>query len=129
MAHLKSKPSIRQELHRLKAQLVPGEIVRSIWVIHQPPSGLGMDILATGEQVGSPTLLEFVRENQPLLGCGGHIRESPHQPGGRWLNRVGNTVWIQPGQVDQKLYYPRVKLAEGATVQGCWHSVSGGAWP
>src|SRR5438093_2543369 len=99
VAHLKSKPSIRQELDRLKAQLEPGEMARSIWVIHQPPSGLGMDILATGEEVGSPTVLEFARENQPLLGCSGHIHESPHQAGGQWLSWVGKTLWTQPGQI------------------------------
>ena len=46
-AHLKSKPSIRQELDTLKAQFEPGEMQCGIWMIHQPPSGLGMDICAS----------------------------------------------------------------------------------
>jgi Icc-related predicted phosphoesterase len=125
VAHLKSKPSIRQELETLKAQLEPEEMQRSIWLIHQPPSGLGLDICASGEEVGSPAILDFARQNQPLLGCSGHIHESPHQPGGRWVNRIGKTIWVQPGQVDHRLHYARLELSEAGDVGECWHSVFG----
>ena len=123
VAHLKAKPSIRQELHTLKAQLQPGEMERSIWMVHQPPTELGMDICGTGERVGSPAVLEFARENQPLLGCSGHIHESPYQQGGRWMNRVGRTLWLQPGQLGPRLHYVRVELGDGGAVTECWHSV------
>jgi len=126
-AYLKAKPSIRQELAALKAQLKPGEMEASVCMVHQPPTGLGMDILATGERVGSPAVLEFARENQPMLGCSGHIHESPYQPGGRWQNRVGRTLWIQPGQMGHRLHCARVDLAEGGKVVACWHSIFGPA--
>ena len=38
-------------------------------MVHQPPTGLGMHICADGRQVGSPTVLKFIENNQPLLGC------------------------------------------------------------
>jgi Icc-related predicted phosphoesterase len=126
-AYLKSKPSIRQELASLKGQLKPGEMESSVWMIHHPPTELGMDILTSGEQVGSPTVLEFARENQPLLGCSGHIHESPYQRGGRWMNWIGRTLWIQAGQVGHLLHYVRLDLAEEAKVTGCWHSIFGAA--
>jgi len=126
-AHLKAKPSIRQELHTLKAQLKPGEMERSIWLVHQPPTELGMDICGTGEQVGSPAVLEFARVNQPLLGCSGHIHESPYQPGGRWMRRLGRTLWLQPGQMGHRLHYVRVGVSDKGAVEECWHSVLGAA--
>jgi Icc-related predicted phosphoesterase len=93
VAYLSAKPSIGGELNRLIEQRQPGEISRSVWMLHQPPSGMGMDICQDGRQVGSPTVERFIRDYQPLLGCSGHIHESPHRPGGRWMARVGRTVW------------------------------------
>ena len=75
LAHLSAKPSLEEELEHVKQQLRPGEMERSIWMIHQPPSSVGMDICGDGRQVGSPTVLKFIRKNQPLLGCSGHIHE------------------------------------------------------
>jgi Icc-related predicted phosphoesterase len=83
--YLSAKPSIGDELNRLKEQLRAGEMERSIWMVHQPPTGLGMDICGDGRQVGSPTVLKFIENNQPPLGCSGHIHESPYQPGGKWV--------------------------------------------
>jgi len=77
--YLSAKPSIGDELNRLKEQLRSGEMERSIWMVHQPPTGLGMDICGDGQRVGSPTVLRFIQDTQPLLGCSGHIHESPHQ--------------------------------------------------
>jgi uncharacterized protein len=122
-AYLKAKPSIGDELNRLKGELRSGEMERSIWMIHQPPSGLGMDICGDGRQVGSPTVLKFIEDNQPLLGCSGHIHESPHQPGGRWMARVGRTTWVQPGQVDRRLHYASVEINDRFEVTSLRHSI------
>jgi Icc-related predicted phosphoesterase len=123
--YLSAKPSIGDELNLLKEQLRPGEMGRSIWMIHQPPTGLGMDICADGRQVGSPTLLKFIQKNQPLLGCSGHIHESPYQPDGKWLARVGRTVWVQPGQMDHRLHYVSPKISDGLLVTDIRHSLLG----
>jgi Icc-related predicted phosphoesterase len=60
--------------------------------------------------LSSPTVLKFIKANQPLLGCSGHIHESPYQRGGQWMAQVGRTVWIQPGQMGQRLHHVCVEL-------------------
>ena len=66
-----------------------------------------------------------IRENQPLLGCSGHIHESPHQRGGRWMAKVGTTTWIQPGQVYDCLHYVALDITDEYTVANVRHSVFG----
>jgi uncharacterized protein len=123
VAYLSSKPSLGGELNRLMEQLQPAEMARSVWMLHQPPSGLGMDICYDGRQVGSPTVQRFITDHQPLLGCSGHIHESPHRPGGRWMAQVGRTVWVQPGQIGHRLHYACVELGDGLEVMGFRHSI------
>ena len=114
-----------QHLDELKTQFKPGEMSRSVWMVHQPPSGLGMDICSNGKQAGSPALLSFIQENQPLLGCSGHIHESPHQPGGQWQARIGNTTWLQPGQVYDRLHYVTLTITDDYAVTNLRHSIFG----
>lgn len=121
--HLLAKPSISEHLEALKGQLEPGEMSRSVWLVHQPPATLGMDICGNGKRAGSPAMLEFIRENQPLLGCSGHIHESPHGPGGRWAASVGNTLWLQPGQVDNRLHYVTLDITDAFATMNVRHSV------
>jgi hypothetical protein len=120
VGYLSAKPSIGDELNRLKEELQTGEMARSVWMLHQPPSGLGLDICSAGP-VGSPTVLKFIKDHQPLLGCSGHIHESPHRPGGRWMAQVGRTLWVQPGQMGDRLHYACVEL--GDEVMGARHSI------
>ncbi len=121
--YLSTKPSIEEELERIKHQLQPGEMERSIWMIHQPPSSLGMDICGDGRQVGSPAVSKFIRKNRPLLGCSGHIHESPYQPGGCWTNRLGRTMWFQPGQIDYRLHAVSLEVTKNLTIRTVRHSV------
>jgi Icc-related predicted phosphoesterase len=125
VAYLSSKPSIGDELDRLKAQLRAGEMERSVWMIHQPPTGLGMDLIADGRPVGSATILTFIENNQPLLGCSGHIHESPYQPGGKWAARVGRTLWMQPGQMEQRLHYVSLEIGDAFVATNIRHSIFG----
>jgi Icc-related predicted phosphoesterase len=123
--YLSAKPPLGEELERVKKQLHAGEMERSIWMIHQPPSSLGMDICGNGQQVGSPTVSKFIRKYQPLLGCSGHIHESPYQPGGRWMNRIGRTIWIQPGQMDDRLHAVSLEITDDLEVRNITHSAFG----
>lgn len=123
--YLLGKRSIQAHLQDLKTQLVPGEMSRSIWMVHQPPASLGMDICEDGRQVGSPALLQFIKENQPLLGCSGHIHESPHQSGGQWVAQVGGTTWVQTGQVYDRLHYVTLDVTAKYAVTNVRHSVFG----
>ena len=125
--HLSTKPSIKQELERLKNQLAEGEMRRSIWMVHQPPAELGMDICGNGQRVGSPTVLQFAADNQPLIGCSGHIHESPYQTDGKWIAHVGKTVWLQPGQIDFKLHYVTLEIAGDFSINSIRHSIFGEA--
>lgn len=125
--YLTSKPAIGDELERLASQLGPGEMARSVWMVHQPPAELGMDICAHGQRVGSPTLTTFITQHQPLLGCSGHIHESPYQPEGRWHARAGNTLWVQPGQIDRALHFVTLEISDEMGISGLHHSVFGDA--
>lgn len=126
--YLLNKPCIEQNLESVKAQLQPGEMARSVWMVHQPPAGLGMDICSGGRrEVGSPTLTRFIEENQPLLGCSGHIHESPHQLGGQWMAMVGRTLWLQPGQVDKRLHCVMLDITDDYACINIRHSVFGEA--
>jgi uncharacterized protein len=125
--HLLAKRSLLQHLEDLKAKLLPGEMERSVWLVHQPPAGLGMDLCGSGAQVGSPALLRFIQDNQPLLGCSGHIHESPHQPDGRWAAQIGRTTWIQPGQLHDRLHYVTLNITDELEVSDLRHSIFGEA--
>jgi Icc-related predicted phosphoesterase len=108
--YLLAKSSLGQRLEALRSQLSSDEVRRSIWLVHCPPAELGMDICGDGRQVGSPTITRFLEQTQPLLGCSGHIHESPYQPGGNWAARVGRTLWFQPGQEGRKLHYVGLEI-------------------
>jgi Icc-related predicted phosphoesterase len=76
---------------------------KTIYVIHMPPHKLGLDQCFHGAKVGSKAVYDFVLKNQPLLSLHGHIHESPDVTG-RWHAKLGNTLCIQPGQLDQFTY-------------------------
>jgi len=69
----------------------------------------------------------LLKEYQPLLGCSGHIHESPHQPGGRWSANIGSTLWVQPGQVDRRLHYVTLDITDAYACINVRHSVFGKA--
>jgi len=48
--YLSAKPSIGDELNRLKEQLRAGEMERSIWMVHQPPTGLAWTSAGMGSR-------------------------------------------------------------------------------
>ncbi len=89
-----SLPSIEDELAALPA---PRDPSRAIYVLHGPPSGLGLDLVRGGASVGSEAVRRFLERRQPLLSLHGHIHESPEESG-VWMATLGRTVCIQPGQ-------------------------------
>lgn len=93
-AYAAGLPTIEEELSVLPAPRDPG---RSVYVVHGPPAGIGLDVCRGGAQVGSRALLRFLAARQPLLSLHGHIHESPEESG-TWMAKVGRTVCIQPGQ-------------------------------
>jgi Icc-related predicted phosphoesterase len=123
--YLLAKPALLDRLESLRAQLTADELHRSVWLIHNPPANLGMDVCSNGSQVGSPGILRFIHETRPLLGCSGHIHESPYQPGGQWAAHVGGTLWLQPGQDTSKLHCVTVEIADILEVGNPTHSIFG----
>ncbi len=94
VAYAGTLPTIEEELAALPAPDDPG---RSVYVIHGPPAGLGLDVVRGGQPVGSSATTRFIEKAQPRLTLHGHIHESPEESG-VWMANVGKTVCIQPGQ-------------------------------
>jgi Icc-related predicted phosphoesterase len=99
-ATARTLPTIEDELDRLPK---PKNMSQSIYVIHMPPSKLGLDVCANGSEVGSKAIYNFMEKNQPLLSLHGHIHESP-EISGIWHAKLGNTLCIQPGQLTSFTY-------------------------
>jgi Icc-related predicted phosphoesterase len=65
---------------------------RWAWVYHWPP--LGSTTCWTGRRdYGDPDLGGWINEYRPDLVLAGHVHQSPFQPDGSWIDRVGDT-WV-----------------------------------
>ena len=95
--YARTLPTIEQELSML---VRPRDVARAIYVVHMPPSGLGLDQCGHGPCVGSDALRAFIETEQPRLALHGHIHESP-EVAGNWRVRLGSTVCVQPGQSER----------------------------
>ncbi len=96
----KTLPTIEDEMNRLTR---PRNMDSGIYVIHMPPHRLGLDECGHGEKVGSRAIYDFLLAHQPRLSLHGHIHESP-EVSGKWFAMLGNTLCIQPGQLDALTY-------------------------
>ena len=121
-AYLGRKISMQEALENTAEQVT--DLKRSIWLIHDPPSGLGLDLCATGDRVGSPAVYRFIMEKQPLLSIHGHIHEAPTYNGGIWAASIGKTCCIQAGQVENELSYVTFDLL-GREIDNLKHSLYG----
>jgi len=73
-----------------------------IFVAHAPPYQTCLDRLNDGRSVGSWSVRNWIQLHQPLLSLHGHIHESPRSSGRYW-DRIGNTISINPGQTENRL--------------------------
>ena len=121
-SYLRGKMSIIESLEKMAAEVK--DMKRSIWLIHEPPAYLEFDHCATGDKVGSPLVFDFISKKQPFLTIHGHIHEAPKYNGGIWAAQVGSTTSIQPGQLDDELYYVTFELDEDKMLSFS-HSVYG----
>jgi len=109
LSYTETLPTIEDELRNL---VRPFNMSNTIYIIHNPPANLDLDITHDGQKVGSKAEYEFLKENQPKLSIHGHIHESPGISG-RWYSHLGKTICIQPGQSQQHenlLHYVLVDL-------------------
>lgn len=106
---LAREPSIQEDL----AQLPQVETSDWIFVAHAPPARTDLDILTGVGHVGSASVKEFILQRQPLLSLHGHIHESPRLSGRFW-QRLGRTIAINPGQRDDGLVAVLIDLSDEA---------------
>jgi len=100
--YLTSKRTIEEELKNLPK---PTNSAKCIYVFHQPPAKLGLDVCGDGRRVGSDAIFRFLCNTLCFCSLHGHIHESP-VISMLWKNTtVNNNIVIQPGQGDGLSYY------------------------
>lgn len=98
--YAKTIKSLEEELTDL---VWPNDISKTIYIMHQPPTKLGLDTCYDGREVGSEAIHNFLKDNQPLISLHGHIHESPDMTDKR-CGKIGDTICIQPGQPEEFVY-------------------------
>jgi len=95
------KTTIEEDLKKIK--IIPN---KTIFACHMPPYSVDLDVCGrrnlngTYDQlrrVGSRSIYEWIKKEQPLLTLCGHIHES-YDITNCWKVKIGKTLVIQPGQ-------------------------------
>lgn len=89
----KEEGTIREDLNELRKLSNPK---KTIYVFHAPPFNTKLDIITTGQHVGSKAIRNFIEKEKPPLTLHGHIHESP-QMSGSWHDKIGKTVCVNVG--------------------------------
>jgi Icc-related predicted phosphoesterase len=97
LSYVETIPTIEDEIRNL---VKPSNMSNAIYIFHNPPANLDLDVVFDGRRVGSKPEYEFFKKNQPKLSLHGHIHESP-SVSGKWFSQLGKTICIQPGQTQQ----------------------------
>lgn len=71
-----------------------------IYVFHNPPFGLGLDVCRDKSQVGSKAITNFLEKSNAYMSLHGHIHES-YRVTGIWKNELIGTICIQTGQTER----------------------------
>jgi uncharacterized protein len=100
IAYFESLPTIEQELESLPA---PNSFRSAVYVMHAPPWNTKLDMLYDGRHVGSRAIRAFIEKREPYLTLHGHIHEAP-EASGSYVDKIGNTLCINPGQSTGRLY-------------------------
>ena len=109
-----SKTELPQMCDVLDGLPVPENSQKAIYVMHMPPAGLRLgQLLYQDLDIGSTDIYDFLKVKQPLLTLHGHIHESPDTEKGTWINQIGRTTCIQPGQTEfhnSSMFYAELNL-------------------
>jgi Icc-related predicted phosphoesterase len=108
-SYINTLPTIENELKNL---VKPSDMNNTIYIFHNPPANLELDVTYDGRRVGSIAEYAFLKKNQPKLSLHGHIHESP-LVSGKWSSELGKTICIQPGQshqTEKSLFYVVIDL-------------------
>ena len=93
MPEMEGNDSIQKDLAKPLFQEKPE---KTIYVMHCPPNNTHLDIIGSGEHVGSLAERLFIEERQPYLTLHGHIHETV-DISGTFKDRIGGTVCFSPG--------------------------------
>ena len=111
-SYAENLPTIEDELRNL---VKPSDMSNTVYIFHDPPTNLDLDVTRDGQKVGSKAEYAFLKINQPKLSLHGHIHESPDFSG-KWYSQLGKTVCIQPGQSEQHEKYLSYVLVDLETM-------------
>lgn len=92
--------SIEEELEKLPKVR---DSSKCVYVMHSPPFQTNLDRLFDGRWIGSRAIRTFIEKHQPYLTLHGHIHESAEMSGA-YLDRIKNTICVNPGQSTEELY-------------------------
>lgn len=81
-----------------------------VLVSHQPPYDTALDVIRTGQHVGSHAVRAWIEKHQPLVCLCGHIHEAAG------VDRLGQTVLINPGPLATTSSYAYLDIREGQVV-------------
>lgn len=117
-------PTVAEELAALAEMSDPG---RTIYVLHCPPWQTQLDRRSGGAATGSRAVRDFIQQHQPPLTLHGHIHEGPTVTG-KWLEQLGRTVAINPGQAQRGFHAVTLDTADvPATAQHTIYGAFSGA--
>ena len=71
---------------------------KKIFISHAPPFNTAVDIVTSGQHVGSRAVRTFIENYQPEICITGHIHEA------RGEDRIGSTVILNPGPIQNGGY-------------------------
>jgi len=91
-----SHAMIEEDLEQLAQMSDPK---RTVYVLHDPPYGTSLDMLYSGQHIGSMAVRRFIERYQPPLILSGHIHEAP-RVSGKITDRIADTVCVNPGQTE-----------------------------
>ncbi|MEM1873650.1 MAG: metallophosphoesterase [Acidilobaceae archaeon] len=86
------------------AIMAAGPIEKLVVLSHAPPYGTRVDVISSGDNVGSHAVRAVIEEFKPVLCICGHIHEA------RGVDTLGSTVIVNPGPAARG-YYAVIKLA------------------
>ncbi|UCD01793.1 MAG: metallophosphoesterase [Promethearchaeota archaeon] len=112
LSYAENLPTIEDELKDL---IKPSDMRNTVYIFHNPPANIDLDVTHAGHKVGSKAEYAFLKENQPKLSFHGHIHESP-DASGKWYSQIGRTICIQPGQSHQHENYLYCALVDLETM-------------
>lgn len=90
--------NIQKDMEKLKKLSNPKN---TVYIFHGPPKDTYLDITIDGLHVGSESVKDFIRKEQPPLTLHGHIHETVDMSGG-FTDKIGKTRCVSSGNQPYK---------------------------